>query len=115
MSRRVQGHRFEYGPLARGAFIALVCLLPVTAVLSSVLSSYWVVWHVLLVLFLGFGLRPLLEWTGMYTIYARLAADWQERWHRGFTEQRRRDIERKQRRARYKRFGPEDPRLPKKW
>jgi hypothetical protein len=38
-----------------------------------------------------------------------------ERWNRDFTEQRRREIERKQRRARYKRFGPEDPRLPKKW
>jgi hypothetical protein len=111
MSRRAQGHRFEYGPLARGTFIALVCLLPLT----MVLSAYWLVWHLLLVLFLGVGLRPLLEWSGLYTVYASLAAGWQERWGRGFTERRRREIERKQRRARYKRFGPEDPRLPRKW
>ena len=111
MSRRAQGHQFEYGPLARGSYIALICLLPLTAVGWE----EWLAWHALLVLFLGIGLRPLLEWTGLYTIYARLAASWQERAHRGFTEQRRREIERKQRRARYKRFGPEDPRLPKKW
>lgn len=111
MSRRASGHRFEYGPLARGSFIALVCLLPLT----MVLSADWLAWHVLLILFLGIGLRPLLEWSGLYTVYARLAVAWQERWHRDFTAQRRREIERKQRRARYKRFGPEDPRLPKKW
>lgn len=111
MSRRVPGHQFEYGPLARGTFIAVACLMPVTAVLSS----FWLAWHVLLVLFLGIGLRPLLEWTGLYTVYASFAAAWQERRGRGFTEQRRREVERKQRRARYKRFGPEDPRLPKKW
>jgi hypothetical protein len=111
MSRRVSGHRFEYGPLARGIFIAIISLLPLTLVVAG----EWLLWHLLLVLFLGFGLRPLLQWSGLYTVYARLAADWQERWGRGFTAKRRREIERKQRRARYKRFGPEDPRLPKKW
>jgi len=111
MSRRTDGHRFEYGPLPRGTFIALICLLPV----SMVLSPYWLAWHLLLVLFLGIGLRPLLEWSGLYTVYASVSAAWQERWGRGFTARRRREVERKQRRLRYKRFGPEDPRLPRKW
>jgi hypothetical protein len=103
--------QFEYGPLARGCYIALISLLPVSAIGWPGLLP----WHVGLVLFLGIGLRPLLEWSGLYAVYAHLAAALEEWWNRDLTEQRRREVERKARRARYKRFGPEDPRLPKNW
>jgi hypothetical protein len=108
---RLRMHQFEYGPLARGCYLALACLLPVSAILSPELLA----WHVLLVLFLGIGLRPLLEQTGAYALYTRLENVLRERWNHDFTERRRCEIERRARRARYRRFGPEDPRLPKKW
>ena len=105
------GHRFEYGPLARGIFMALVWLSPLVAVLSFELLA----WHVALLAFLGLGLRPLLEKTGIHALWQALAAAWHERIYRGFTEKRRKEVERAARRRRYKRFGPEDPRLPKNW
>ena len=105
------GNRFEYGPLARGIFIALVWMSPVVAVVSW----EWLGWHLLLLVFLGIGLRPLLEKTGIHALYQYVAAALEERIYRRFTEQRRKEVERAARRKRYKRFGREDPRLPKNW
>lgn len=62
-----------------------------------------------------FEYGPLLEWTGLYAAYTRLAAVIEEWWNRDLTEKRRSEVERKARRARYKRLGREDPRLPKIW
>lgn len=104
-------NQFEYGPLARGSFMALIWLLPLTAILFPGMLA----WHALLLLFLGVGLRPLLEHTGAYALYTRLETAFRERWNHDFTERRRCEVERKARRARYRRFGPEDPRLPKNW
>jgi hypothetical protein len=105
------GHRFEYGPLARGTFIALVCMSPVVAIVSW----EWLGWHLVLLIFLALGLRPLLEKTGIHALYQHVMATIEERLYRGFTEQRRKEVERAARRKRYKRVGPEDPRLPKNW
>jgi hypothetical protein len=107
----MRGHRFEYGPLPRGVFIALVWMTPVVAIV------WWdlLLWHLLLLAFLGLGLRPLLEKTGIHALYQHVMVTIEERMYRGFTEKRRKEIERAARRKRYKRFGPEDPRLPKNW
>jgi len=103
--------KFEYGPIARGIYIALLWLVVLTAVAFPEL----LLWHLLLVLFLGLGLRPLLEKTGLYALYAHVAVSFVERRNRKFVETRRREIERKRRREMYRRFGHDDPRLPKNW
>ena len=105
------GHKFEYGPLPRGIYIALIWLL----VLTAFVLPEWLHWHILLVLFLGLGLRPLLEKTGLYDLYSHVTALIAERWDRKFVETRRQEIERKRRRKMYRRFGNDDPRLPKNW
>jgi hypothetical protein len=104
-------HRLEYGPLSRGIYIALICLTPLVAIVWWELLA----WYLGLLAFLGLGLRPLLEKTGIYAIYQYVASTLHEWLYKDFTEKRRREIEREARRRRYRRFGPEDPRLPKKW
>jgi hypothetical protein len=104
-------HKFEYGPLSRGIYIALLWLVILTAFVFPELLH----WHLLLVLFLGLGLRPLLEKTGLYDLYTHVTVSIAERWDRKFVETRRREIERKRRRKMYRRFGKDDPRLPKNW
>lgn len=105
------GHKFEYGPLSRGIYIALLWLMVLTATVFPEL----LVWHISLVLFLGLGLRPLLEKSGLYDLYTHVTVSIAERWNRKFVETRRREIERKRRRKMYRRFGNDDPRLPKNW
>jgi len=104
-------HKFEYGPLSRGIYIALLWLMVLTATVFPEL----LVWHILLVLFLGLGLRPLREKSGLYDLYTHVTVSIAERWNRRFVETRRREIERKRRRKMYRRFGNDDPRLPKNW
>ncbi len=91
--------------------MALVWLVILTAIAFPEL----LIWHLLLVLFLGLGLRPLLEKTGLYDLYAQVTVSIAERWDRKFVEERRREIERDKRRKIYRRFGNDDPRLPKNW
>lgn len=106
------GHKFEYGPIARGLYIALVWLVVMTAFVAPELLH----WHLLLVVFFGLGLRPLLEKTGLYDLYMYVTVSIAERWDRKFVEQRRREIESKRQRKMYRRFGKDDdPRLPKNW
>jgi hypothetical protein len=107
----MRGHRFEYGPLARGIFMALMWLTPLVAFVAW----EFLLWYLLMLVFLGLGLRPLLEKTGIHALYETVSVAIEERLYRGFTEKRRKEIERAARRKRYKRFGPEDPRLPKNW
>ncbi|NGX17704.1 hypothetical protein [Wenzhouxiangella sp. XN24] len=104
-------HKFEYGPVARGTYMALVWLVILTAIVFPEL----LLWHLLLILFLGLGLRPLLEKTGLYDLYAHVTVSIAERLDRKFVEERRREIERNRRRKMYRRFGKDDPRLPKNW
>lgn len=104
-------HKFEYGPLSRGIYIALLWLMVLTATIFPEL----LLWHILLVLFLGLGLRPLLEKTRLYDLYTNVTVSVAERWDRKFVENRRREIERKRQRKMYRRFGNDDPRLPKNW
>lgn len=104
-------HKFEYGPFARGVYIALIWFVILTAIVFPELLH----WHLLLVFFLGLGLRPLLEKTGLYELYAHVTASFAEKRDRKFVEKRRREIERKRQRKMYRRFGNDDPRLPKNW
>lgn len=102
---------FEYGPLARGAFIALASCAPVFAMLAPAYLPHYFGFLV----FLLFGLRPLLVVTGLHSGWNRLEMAVVERWDRKFVAKRRREIETKTRVEQYKRSRVRDPRLPKNW
>lgn len=59
---------FKYGTLAVGIFKALLWL---TVLVTIVLPKY-LVYYILLLLFLGFFLRPLLLMSGLYSVYQEL-------------------------------------------
>ena len=61
---------FEYGPVARGVYIALLwCALPL-----GFSAPLWVLPYVLALAFLGLYLRDLLVWSGLYGLFQRLVS-----------------------------------------
>ena len=103
--------QFEYGPLARGAYTAMICLIPLVAILVPAYTLYYLG----LLLFLGFGLRYVLEATGLYSALTGVGLVAQDRMERKFLENRRREIELRQRDEIYRKSHRKDPRLPKNW
>lgn len=102
---------FEYGPFTRGAFIALICLTP----LFAILAPAYLIHYFLFLVFLGFGLRPVLVRTGLYAAWQAFEMTVEKKWNRKFLEKRRMEIERKQRDEKYRKSRYRDPRLPKNW
>jgi hypothetical protein len=103
--------KFEYGPLAVGIFMALV------AVIAPVGMYFpeWQLYYLLFLFFLGFGLRPVLEVTGLLAVCESVLESLRERWNRKFVEQKRRQVDRKVRDEKYRKSRYRDPRLPKNW
>ena len=110
---RMREQDFQYGPVARGLYIAMIGLLPLVGILAP--GRFMA--YAGLLLFLGFGLRPLLEVTGLYRLLIATGLAVQERMDRKFLAQRRREIDRRLRDERYRqsRARDRDPRLPKRW
>lgn len=102
---------FEWGPLARGVYAAMLWL----TILLGLFTPTLLLYYVPLLLFAGFLLRPLLRESGIHGVVASLLEHREERRWRKVTEQRRRDVDRKQRDARYRGRRYPDPRLPKNW
>ena len=76
---------FQYGPLARGAYIALLWS---TAILGFVAADadwarHYLRWHLLLLVFLGLGLKPFLLRTGLYRFWQGWIAELQQRRNAG--------------------------------
>ena len=68
-----------------------------------------------LLLFLGLGLRPLLEKTGLYRLVSHYLLVVQEKSSAKFMEKRAAEIDRKQRDAKYRGRRVKHPGLPKNW
>ena len=93
--------KFTWGPLARGLFTALLSLTAFVQWVYPEKQAY----YLFFLAFLALGLRPLLEITGLYDLCVHLQEKISARkWDR-ITEQRRREIEQRERleRARYRR------------
>ncbi|EEB80558.1 hypothetical protein GPB2148_3377 [marine gamma proteobacterium HTCC2148] len=103
--------KFEYGPIAGGVYSALISL----TFLVAILWPSWLLAYVSGLLFLGLGLRPLLEWSGLLDRYSDMEATLEERFHRKHVNKRRLQIERKERDKKYKHSHYRDPRLPHNW
>ncbi len=103
--------KFEYGPIFSGVYTALLPL----AALVALIWPEWILAYLGLLLFLGFGLRPLLEWSGLLERYSDMEATLEESMHRKYVDKKRRQIERTERDKKYKYSHHRDPRLPPNW
>ena len=102
---------FEYGPIARGCYIALF---PLSALVVTLAWEY-LLYYVILLLFLGFGLRILLECSGLCRAWSAVEGKIQAKWGAKHLKKRRMEIDRKERDKKYRHSHRKDPRLPKNW
>lgn len=102
---------FEFGPLVKGSYGGLMAIFPV--VLVGWPDFFW--WYVFLMLFLGLGLRVLIEKTGIYRIWGVTKMSLDDKFHKRLIEKRQLDIDRKSRDDKYRKSRVKDPRLPKNW
>lgn len=83
---------FEYGPIARGCYHALI----VSAVFIFVLVPSFFVYYILLLVFLGFGLKYFLIQTEVYTqwqfLLAKLDKRKNEQMYLGFRKRKAKEI-----------------------
>lgn len=103
--------QFEYGPLARGSYHAMLALVLVIPVYFPAYALYYIGF----VAFLGLGLRPLLERTGLYRLMSSLLVKVSSRHYRNFDARRQREIDQKMRDAKYRGGHKRNPKLPKNW
>lgn len=101
----------QYGPIARGTYIALICATPLVLVIyPSYLGVY-----IGLLLFLGVGLKPLLEYSGLYGAYISFTNSIRDRLDRKWIEKRRREVDASERSKKLKNSRVKDPNLPRNW
>ena len=103
--------QFEYSTLAKGSYRGMMWLIILMPLLGfDVLLAYCA-----LLLFLGVGLRPLLEKTGLYRLVTHYLLVVQEKSSARFVARRVAEIERKQRDDKHRRRRLKHPDLPKNW
>ena len=102
---------FEFGPLSRGTYIALIAL---TALVPQ-LAPHYFLHYIALLLFLGVGLRFCLIRSGLYHYWGSLETAVIGRWDKKYLAKRTAEIERKQRDEIYRKSHVRDPKLPKNW
>lgn len=103
--------KFEYGPIAKGVFIALAW----GTFLFLAFYPEWLAAYLALLVFLAFGLRPFLERSGIYYAYISLRFRMSEKLNRKWVEKRRKALEAAERSKRLKYRHEKDPKLPKNW
>lgn len=59
--------KLEFGPISRGIYLALISVAAVVSIYFPEVFFY----YVLALVFLGLGLRPLLERTGLYDLWVQ--------------------------------------------
>ena len=105
------GHKFEYGPISRGVYLATWS---VAVVIALYFPDYFF-YYMFVLLLVGIGLRPLIEKTGLYELYQSLAITLEEKWHKKYVEKRRAELDRKARDQKYRNSRVKDSRLPRNW
>jgi len=102
---------FQWGPLARGVYIAMLWL----TILVGWHYTHFLYHYVALLIFLGLCLKPLLVATGLAERLSAFTDRVDEgRWAR-ITQRRRAEAARKERDKRYRHRHQKDSRLPDKW
>lgn len=103
--------QFTWGPLARGLYTGMLWM---TIIVAWHFDHYLYHYFALLI-FLGLGLRPLLEKTGLYERFAAFMANREERKWRKTKREAVKKVEREKQAQKYKHRRTKDPRLPKNW
>ncbi len=105
------GNRFEYGAFSRGSYLALWSVaIPVALAFPNLFLYY-----VLALLAVGFGLRPLIEKTGLFELYQSLVMTYEDKRDKNYLADRRSELDRKARDEKYRKSRVKDPRLPPNW
>jgi hypothetical protein len=102
---------FKFGPLSKGIYMALIS---VTALIPLISPEYFL-HYVLFLAFLGFGLRPFLIKTGLYSLWNSAGVAIQKNWRRKQIDKRALDLDREVELEKYRKSRYRDPRLPKNW
>jgi len=110
-SPRRHEQQFEWGPLARGVYWAMIASWPLVCFLYTQYAGY----YILLIIFCGFGLRRLIEVTGVYVYLNNKLGLIQEKHWQGVTEKRRREVDAKAEIKRINNSYEERSKLPKNW
>lgn len=105
---------FQYGPISMSIFRGLLWLTPIFGFIARYFPNLILV-YVSFLLFIAFGLRPLLLKTGVYRCYVDARHALGERRYRKLTRQRCAEVEAEKRRAKYKYRRYNNPELPKNW
>ena len=103
--------QFEYGPIAKGIFTALLWM----TVLVAFAYPKALFIYIPFLQFLASGLKPLLIKTGLYHLYSDANHKEEERRWRKITEQRCAKVEKEKRNAKYKYRLHNDNSLPRNW
>lgn len=102
---------YEYGPVSRGIYIALIWLtLPVMFLGFKQFIAYAV-----FLIFLTFALRPLLEVSGLIGVYQSLVASQREKANIRLSTKRFIEIDKRERILKHKRSRIRDSSLPNNW
>ena len=108
---KIRHKQFEYSPLVHGVYRGLWCAaLPMPMLGMEVAVSYF-----LFLSFLGLGVRPILERTGLYRLISHVLVVIEEKADARFLQQRAQEIDRKMRDDRYRKRRLKHPDLPKHW
>ena len=102
---------FEYGPVSKGVYIALLSIIP----LVPIYFPHYSLHYFCLMIFLGFGLRRFLLVTGLYSVWNTVRLKLLAKWDKKFLEERAAKIDREIALKKYKMSRVRDPRLPKNW
>jgi len=102
---------FEFGPVARGIYLAMLWLIPVVAL---IFSSYFLAYMALL-LFLGLFLKSIIRKSGIDSFLWHLFITVDDKIHAKLIRKRIQNIEMKQRDEKYRRWRRKNPKLPRNW
>lgn len=103
--------KFEWGPLPRGIYIGMLWF---TIVIGWHFTNL-LIYYVPLLIFLGIGLRPFLEISGLYDFFCALSEKIEDkRWDK-INAKRRKEVQSAERAKKYKNMRYKDPKLPKDW
>lgn len=108
---------FQYGPLARGIYIALLWSTTILGFVGAdaAWARHYLPWHLLLLVFLGLGLKPLLLRTGLYRLWQSWTAELQHRRNAAHHAEAARRVDRGRRDQKLRSARLRDPKLPPRW
>lgn len=102
---------FEYGPIARGSYIAMISVVPVVSLYFPPLFLPYVG----LVLLIGLFLKSIIRRSGIDSLLWRIFVSLDDKIHAKLMRKKIQDVEMNRRNEKYRRRHRKDSSLPKNW